>query len=86
MYFEYDPNKSASNYNKHGIDFDNAQLLWNDHNLLELSAKGLDEPRYLHIGKIGDKHWSAITTIRGSKLRIISVRRSRQNEIELYES
>ena len=86
MAFEYDPRKSQSNREKHGIDFEEAQALWADVDRLEIPAKTLDEPRYLVIGKISDKHWSAVITYRGENVRIISVRRSRAEEIELYES
>ncbi len=86
MNFEYDSEKSASNLVKHGIDFETAQNLWDDPNLLEIPAKNLDEPRFLIIGKIHKKYWSAITTYREKNIRIISVRRSRQQEIEYYES
>ena len=84
--FEFDEAKSQSNLSKHGIDFVEAQLLWLDSDLLEIPAKTLDEPRFLIIGKIGDKHWSAVITHRSENNRIISVRRSRAEEIELYES
>jgi uncharacterized DUF497 family protein len=86
MAFEYDPTKSQSNREKHGIDFDQAQALWTDEDHLEIPAKTLDEPRYLVIGKIKDKYWSAVITYRGENVRIISVRRSRDEEMELYES
>ena len=84
--FEYDENKSASNLEKHGIDFVEAQLLWDDADLLEIPAKTTDEPRSLVIGMISDKHWSGVITHRGSRIRIISVRRSRKEEVALYES
>lgn len=84
--FEYDPRKSQSNLEKHGIDFDFAQELWQDPNLIVISAKTTDEPRSLVIGKIGEKHWSAVITHRTPKIRIISVRRSRKAEVTLYES
>lgn len=86
MEFEYDPEKSRSNRLKHGIDFEAAQALWDDADLLEVPARTADEPRYLIIGRIGTQHWSAIVTYRETKLRIISVRRSRAEEIGLYES
>ena len=86
MRFEFDPNKSLSNFSKHGIDFDVAQNLWNDPDLLEIPAKTTDEPRYLVIGKIDGKHWSAVITYRDQTIRLISVRRSRPEEIGLYES
>ncbi len=56
-----------------------------DEAYLEIPARDLDEPRFLVIGKIADKHWSAVITYRGENTRIISVRRSRDEEIELYE-
>jgi len=86
MPFEYDPIKSQSNYEKHGIDFDIAQALWDDTERLEIPAKAMDEPRWLVIGKINGKHWSAVITYRADNVRIISVRRSRDEEIELYEN
>ena len=84
--FEYDLQKSQTNLVKHGIDFDEAQILWDDEDRLEIPAKTIDEPRYLVIGKIKDKHWSAVITYRDETIRIISVRRSRDEEVELYES
>ena len=84
--FEFDDLKSKSNFKKHGIDFIEAQALWDDSNLLEIPAKTLDEPRFLTIGKIKQKHWSAIITYRNGKIRLISVRRSRVEEVTLYES
>jgi len=84
--FEYDQKKSVSNQGKHGIDFDTARGLWLDPDLLEVPARTEDEPRFLVVGLIGNKHWSAIITYRGSRIRIISVRRSRVEEVELYES
>ncbi len=84
--FEFDSRKSNSNLKKHGIDFVEAQLLWLDPNLLEVPAKTIDESRYLMVGKILDKHWSAVITYRNENIRIISVRRARDEEIEIYES
>ena len=86
MIFEYDPGKSVSNKQKHGIDFIEAQVLWSDIDLLEIPVKKMDEPRFLVIGKIADKYWSGIITYREENIRIISVRRSRDEEIALYES
>jgi uncharacterized protein len=84
--FEFDPAKSESNCSKHGIDFLVAQMLWDDPMLLEIPAKTDDEPRYLVIGLVGDKHWSAVITYRGANIRLISVRRARTEEVALYES
>jgi len=84
--FEFDLAKSQSNRIKHGIDFVEAQGLWNDPFLLEIPAKTEDEPRYLVIGQIGGKCWSAVITYRGDTIRLISVRRARTEEVALYES
>ena len=84
--FEFDVAKSESNRTKHGIDFIEAQSLWNDSMLLEVPVKTEDEQRYLVIGQIDMKHWSAIITYRGTNIRLISVRRARTEEVALYES
>jgi uncharacterized protein len=84
--FEFDRSKSESNLAKHNINFIDAQLLWSDPMLLEIPAKTEDEPRYLVIGLINEKHWSAVVTYRGANIRLISVRRSRSEEVALYES
>lgn len=86
MEFEFDLGKSTSNNKKHGIDFLEAQALWDDPDFVEIPLKTVDEPRFLVIGKISEKHWSAIITYRSEKVRIISVRRSRKEEVEIYES
>ena len=86
MEFEFDPNKSASNKKKHGIDFVEAQALWNDLDFVEIPLVTVDEPRYLVIGTIAGKHWSGIITYREGRVRIISVRRSRKKEVSIYES
>jgi uncharacterized DUF497 family protein len=86
MNFEYDPTKSIINKSKHGINFQEAQKLWQDPFLLRLPSKYEAEKRYLFIGKIEQKHWSAITTYRGETIRIISVRRARKEEVKIYES
>jgi len=86
MEFEFDSNKSQSNKEKHGIDFSQAQALWGDSDLIEIPAKTDDEPRFLVIGRISEEHWSAVITYRREKIRIISVRRARKEEIDIYES
>ncbi|MDX2231293.1 MAG: BrnT family toxin [Leptolyngbyaceae cyanobacterium bins.349] len=85
MDFEFDEAKSQSNESKHGIDFVAAQQLWTDPARIEIPAKTEDEPRFLVIGRIEQKCWSAVITYRNNKIRIISVRRSRQEEISIYE-
>ncbi len=85
MLFEFDPKKSGANKQKHGLDFNEAQALWDDPDFIEIPVQTIDEPRYLVIGMIGGKHWSGVITYRGEKIRIISVRRSRKEEVKIYE-
>ncbi|MEW6168902.1 MAG: BrnT family toxin [Pseudomonadota bacterium] len=84
--FEFDEQKSQANLEKHGIDFVRAQELWSDPYLVEIPAKTVDEPRFLAIGRIKGKHWSAVITYRSRNIRIISVRRARSEEVAIYES
>ena len=86
MGFEYDPTKSAENKRKHGIDFEEAQQLWEDSGLVEIPARTTDEPRWLLVGKLDQKCWSAVITRRAENIRLISVRRSRDEEVAIYES
>lgn len=85
MEFEFDQDKSEANKAKHGIDFVAAQLLWEDPDRLQIPARTRGEARLMLIGRVDDRCWSAIFTIRGDKTRIISVRRSRTKEVERYE-
>ena len=84
--FEFDEAKSQSNLSKHRIDFVDAQLLWSDPRLLEVPARTEEEPRFLIIGLINEIYWSAVITYRGTNIRLISVRQSRNEEVALYES
>lgn len=86
MQFEYNPNKSHKNKEKYGVDFDQAQALWQDSRRIKIQARTTDEERFLVIGKIGIKHWSTVITYLADKIRIISVRRARKKEVDLYES
>ena len=83
--FEFDPAKSEANLLKHGIDFTEAQTLWRDTRRIEVPARTTDEPRWMVIGQIGGRVWSAVVTYRDEYVRIISVRLSRQSEVALYE-
>ena len=83
--FEFDPEKSAANLAKHGIDFGDAQALWADEDAVEIDARSATEPRSAVIGTIEGRHWIAFVTRRGEATRIISVRRAREDEVEFYE-
>ncbi len=86
MEFEFDGNKSLANKTKRGIDFIEAQVLWDDPDLVEIPARTSDEPRFLVLGRIKETHWSAIVTYRGDRIRLIAVRQSRREEVKIYES
>jgi len=87
MKFEYNENKSKINKSKHGINFEEAKELWKDPYSFELpSTQSEDEERFLVLGQINSKNYTAIITYRDDNTRIISVRISREKEIKLYES
>ena len=86
MEFELDSHKNETNKKKPGIDFIEAFNLWDDPDRIEIPAHTDDEKRFVAIGKIADTYWSGIITYRGERMRIISVRRSRREKIEIYES
>ena len=86
MQFEFDPEKSRANKAKHGIYFVEAQLLWNDRDLVEILARTTVDARFIVIGRISDRCWSGVITYSGETIRIISVRRSRPEEVTVYES
>ena len=83
MKFEYDPKKSTSNLEKHGLSLEQATLLWSVPSV-EIAARNLDEDRLMIIGKLGDKFYSCIFTVRSGAIRLISARKSRKNEEEIY--
>lgn len=83
--FEFDPEKSAANLAKHGIDFEAAQALWLDENAIDIEARSDTELRAGVTGMIEDRCWTAFFTVRGEAIRIISVRRARDYEVEAYE-
>ncbi|MCP4592928.1 MAG: BrnT family toxin [bacterium] len=86
MAFEFDSRKSRANKEKHGIDFVEAQELWDDPDLIEIPAATSDEERFIVVAQVLEKHWSGVITYRDERIRIISVRRSRPEEVMLYES
>jgi uncharacterized protein len=84
--FEFDEANSRTNKGKHGIDFVEAQGLWLDEAYVEVPARTVDEERFVVVGKISGRHWSMVITYRGERVRIISARRARAEEVEIYES
>jgi uncharacterized DUF497 family protein len=84
--FEFDPAKSAANLEKHGIDFEEVQAVWSDPLRLEIPARTFGEARWALIGRIGARHWTVIFTRREDRLRLISARRARKEEVAVYEA
>ncbi len=83
--FEFDEEKSRANLAKHGIDFHHAQRLWDDPDRMEVPVESVREPRWMVIAELDERIWAAVITWRESRIRIISVRRARSDEEELYE-
>lgn len=84
--FEYDDQKSRSNKEKHGLDFEDAQALWDDPDALEVPILSHDERRFRFIARLprDPRLWTAIITYRENRTRIISVRRARPKERAAY--
>ena len=85
MKFEWDPDKSVSNEAKHGIDFSSAKSLWENEGRIEIHAPYPLEDRAVLIARYKGILWAAVYTLRGDAIRIISVRRARKREVNLYE-
>ncbi len=83
MEFEYNKNKSLTNKQKHGIDFEESKILWLEDNVI-LPAITKGESRYMIIGRIKSDMYSCIFTIRKKKIRIISCRKSRRSERRIH--
>ena len=85
MEFEWNPEKSESNRKKHGIDFETAKSLWLDENRVEIHTPHPVEDRAILIAQYLNRVWTAIYTMRGDVIRVISARRARKREVSLYE-
>jgi hypothetical protein len=85
MQFDWDPAKNTGNRQKHGFDFVDAACLWADVDAISFAARSQAEPRRALIARHAGKLWTAIYTMRGASVRIISIRRARDNEKALYE-
>jgi uncharacterized protein len=86
MIFEYDPEKSRINREKHGVDFEESQQLWDDEDGLVVPAQSETEQRWALLAVLRDRVWVAFYTMRNESIRIISVRKARKNEEKLYDS
>ena len=84
MEFEFDPGKSTANRAKHGIDFLQAQDLWEDPDRVEVPARTVGEPRWVVVARLDGVYWSAVVTYRDLQIQIISVRRSPSEEVGIY--
>ena len=85
MEFEFDKVKSEANKHKHGVSLDEARQIWDDA-YLEIAARTVDEPRWIIIGKVRGRLYACIFTRRGESLRLISCRRAREKEAQLYHA
>ncbi|MCY3673731.1 MAG: BrnT family toxin [Rhodobacteraceae bacterium] len=85
MAFEWDPDKNIANEAKHGINFRQAEAIWDDPWRTVIETNTIGEQRFMTTGMIADRHWTVIWTPRRGNVRIISVRRARNEEIDKYE-
>ena len=83
MRFEFDRRKSAVNQEKHGVSLAEAAQLWQEA-CLEVKARTVKEARFMAIGHIQGKLHACIYTVRGEVIRLISCRRAREKEAQLY--
>ena len=86
MEFEFDDKKSETNEQKHGVNFTDAQELWDDPDAIIIPLRFKDENRFIVTGIFKEKNWSANCTERNGKTRIISFRRAHKKEEEIYEN
>ena len=86
MWFEWDESKRLTNLDKHGIDFLRAKEIWSD-DVLEVPSPRDDhgERRHLAYGRLDGRVVAVVFTWRGKSRRIISARRARSYEREIYE-
>lgn len=85
MEFEYDKAKSDLNLEKHGIDFEEAQALWDDRNRVEFRLQAAGEKRFGVLARYAGCVWLAVTTLRGLRIRIVFVRRATLKEASFYD-
>ena len=83
MRFEFNQEKSESNRRKHGVTLEQATQIWLN-TYLELRARTVDEARFMAIGKIQERLYACIYTVRGESVRLISCRRARAKEAQFY--
>ena len=84
--FEYDSNKSTANKEKHGIDFEEAKALWSDEKRTKIPSEFIGEARTMTTAEYNGKMYTAVYTERSGAIRIIPVRRARDNEMKHYEN
>ena len=86
--FDWDDAKAASNFEKHGIAFDEAIRVFRDPNCVEVDvSRPMDlERRTKAIGTIQGRLFSVVFTMRGATTRLISARRCNPPEERLYGS
>ena len=88
MEFEWDEAKSDACYAKRGFDFayalrafiDPDRLIRQDHRW------DYDEERYQLLGKIEQRVFFVVYTVRNSVIRIISARKANRREVKDYEN
>lgn len=88
--FEWDEDKNRRNITKHGVSFEEAQVIWADPNSLEFldPENSKDESRFIRVGtniRRGILFVVFCERDDGDLIRIISARKATKNEREEYE-
>jgi uncharacterized DUF497 family protein len=83
--FEWDERKNLLNFDKHGIDFDDAREVFYGPIILRQSDRN-NEERWIAIGSLDDRVITVVFTRRADVIRIISARRARENEEREYRN
>jgi uncharacterized DUF497 family protein len=84
--YEWDPKKAERNLRKHGVDFVDAVIVFDDDRAITLPDEHPMEERYLTFGTDAQGRVLAISyALKGSAIRIISARKATSRERAQYE-
>lgn len=84
MKFDWDGDKRLANIEKHGINFDDVDLVFADERSISYSSPREREERFVIVGMLRDRLISVVFTPRGEAIRIISARAARPQEKALW--
>ena len=86
MEFEWDPKKAETNRRKHGIEFLDAVIVFDDDRGITLIDENQGEERYVTFGMDAQGRVLAVSyALRGDAIRIMSARKASSGERAQYE-